>query len=161
MIEGSIVFNGQELNVRPRSTNTSPFWYSRVMQADGLFGGVDRRIEVYPRPQAAGTRKVDIFKSNRVMTLGGEIKGLNGSMLRIGQRTLEAAFWDDAEHDLVFELWGEPALVVKAYVTQDFVCVESNSSFDYVRQWAVQLTADDPRTYLASDGTTVFPSYMA
>jgi len=161
VIEGSVIFNGQELNVRPRSTNVSPFWYSRVTDAPGLFGGVGKRIESYPRPHTDGERRVDVFKTARVITLSGEIKGRNGQYLRTGERALETAFWDDDTHDLKFQLWGEPQLVVVAYVSQPFVCVETIDSFDYRRTWTVQLTADDPKTYLASDGTTVYPSYMS
>jgi hypothetical protein len=164
MLENPVIFNSATIPPESPSFKTLKYWI-RLTGFTGALGGGDVRSESHPIPGANEERIGDVLRSGQTIVLSGEIRALGFAALTASRRYLQQAFNQDNQlHALKFQNTGEPQIQFKAYVSQPFVCDDRQPDHlnwhDNVWQWVVGLRAPDPRTYLASDGTTLYPSWQ-
>lgn len=156
MLESTIEYNGVTFNDQSlRNYDTPPYYWFRVTSVDGIWDE-DVRFEVHDKPHQHGTASGDAYYSGKTVVISGEIRAKDLGALRQAQRTLQAAFYDMQQHQLLFTLWGEERVYLTCRKNQKIDMPERQDrggSNPWVRPFTVQLYADDPRLYREGTST--------
>ena len=156
MLESTIEYNGLVMNDQSKRDFTiAPFYWYRIVAIDGIWDE-DVRFEVHDKPHQHGTASGDAYYSGKTLVLTGELRAKDLTALRAGTRTLQSAFYDMQEHQLLFTIWGEERVYLTCRKNQKMDMPERQDrggSNPWMRPFTVQLYADDPRLYREGTST--------